>query len=226
MSDNKPILGYWKIRGLAECIRYQLAYSNVSYKEEVYEQGDGPEFSRSSWMDVKFQQGLAFPNLPYFKDGDFSITESGAIHRYCARKWCPELLNLDDPEMYAKAEMLWGVVADVKGFVTMQCYIGDGCKEQLTEKVIPKLELLAKAAHENQYIADNKLCCADFAFVELVELVDFISNGKVFEIYPALKDYRDRIFELPTLKEYLTKRADLPFNNKVAKINNVDKANI
>ena len=69
MGDKKPTLGYWKIRGLAESIRYQLAYSNVDYKEEVYEQGDGPDFSRASWTDVKFEQGLEFANLPYFKDG-------------------------------------------------------------------------------------------------------------------------------------------------------------
>jgi glutathione S-transferase len=220
MSDNKPILGYWKIRGLAEGIRYQLAYSNVDYAEEVYEQGDGPEFSRAAWMDVKFQQGLAFPNLPYLKDGDFSITESGAIHRYSAKRWCQELLNLDDVKMYAKGEMLWGVIGDIKGFVTMQCYIGDGSKEHLAEKAIARLELLAKAVGENKYVAGDKLCCADFSFIELLELIDFVSDGKVYETYPALKEYKERIFGLPGVKEYTEKRAKLPFNNKVAKINN------
>jgi glutathione S-transferase len=220
MSDNKPILGYWKIRGLAEGIRYQLAYSKVDYKEDVYEQGDGPEFSRASWMDVKFQQGLDFPNLPYLKDGGFSITESGAIHRYCAKKWCPELLHLDDAEMYAKSEMLWGVVADAKMFVTMQCYIGDGCKETLASKALDRLELLAKTVKDNEYVAGDKLSCADFAFVEFVEMVEFISDGKVFETYPSLKQYRDGIFELPGLRDYIETRGHLSFNNKVAKINN------
>lgn len=41
---TKPILGYWKIRGLAAGIRYQLAYSKVDFDEDVYEQGDGPDF--------------------------------------------------------------------------------------------------------------------------------------------------------------------------------------
>ena len=152
--------------------------------------------------------------------GDFSITESGAIHRYCAKKWCPELLHLDDAKMYARAEMLWGVVSDAKGFVTMQCYRGDGTKGILAWKATDRLELLAKAVNENKYLAGDVLCCADFAFVELVEMVEFISDGKVFEKYPALKTYRDGIFELPGLKEYIQKRAHLPFNNKVAKINN------
>ncbi|KAL7482463.1 hypothetical protein ACHAW6_008133 [Cyclotella cf. meneghiniana] len=110
-------------------------------------------------MDVKVQQGLAFPSWPNLKDGNFPITESGAIHRYCEKKWCPVLLHVDDLEMYAKAEMIWGVVANIKALVTMQCYIGDGCKEQLTEKAIPKFELLAKSVHENPCIAGNFCIC-------------------------------------------------------------------
>ena len=85
---------------------------------------------------------------------------------------------------------------------------------------LDRLELLAKTVNENKYLAGDKLCCADFAFVELVEMVEFLSDGKVFEKYPALKTYRDDMFELSGLKEYIQKRARLPFNNKVAKINN------
>ena len=122
--------------------------------------------------------------------------------------------------MYARSEMLWGVVSDAKGFITMQCYRGDGSKEVLALKATDRLELLAQTVNKNKYLAGDKLCCADFAFVELVEMVEFISDGKVFEKYPALKTYRDDIFELSGLKEYIQKRARLPFNNKVAKINN------
>ena len=36
-------LGYWKIRGLAESIRYLLHYLGIEYKEELYECGQPPE---------------------------------------------------------------------------------------------------------------------------------------------------------------------------------------
>jgi len=165
-------------------------------------------------------KGLQFPNLPYFMDGKVSITESSAIHRYCAKKWCPELLNLDDAESYAKAEMMWGVVADAKSFITMQCYSEFGNKNILATKAIKRVELLARALSENKYLAGSKLCCADFAFVELVEFIEFLSDGNVFEKYPVLMKYRNSIFDLPGLKEYIGKRDYLTFNNKVAKINN------
>ena len=34
-QTNKPILGYWKIRGLASSIRYQLIYSGIEFDEEI-----------------------------------------------------------------------------------------------------------------------------------------------------------------------------------------------
>ena len=76
----KPILGYWKIRGLAIGIRYQLAYQGVEYEQAWYEQGDAPDFSREPWLAVKPTLGFAFPNLPYFISGDLKLSESLAIH--------------------------------------------------------------------------------------------------------------------------------------------------
>ena len=69
MESTKPTLGYWKIRGLAQQIRYMLTYLNVEFHDELYEQGESPEFSRKVWSDKKDSLGLDFPNLPYYIDG-------------------------------------------------------------------------------------------------------------------------------------------------------------
>ncbi len=71
-----PILGYWKIRGLAHQIRFQLEYLGVPYDEKLYEQGDAPGFEIDSWLSEKHTLGMEFPNLPYFIDGDLKITET------------------------------------------------------------------------------------------------------------------------------------------------------
>ena len=225
-QTNKPILGYWNIRGLASSIRYQLIYSGIEFDEEVYDQGDAPEYSRDKWLTTKYKLGLEYPNLPYLKDGnDYKLTESGAIHRYCARKWCPELLCYNDEELYGKAEMVWGVVSDLKGFVTMNCYRGDGDKKSLSNAAIPRFALVAKQLESNKYLIGDKLCCADFALMELIEMMEFISNGEIYKMYPSLQYYRNRMFSLPKVKEYYEdERSDkaqkLQFNNKSAKINN------
>ena len=90
---SKPELGYWHIRGLAASIRYMLHYCEVDFLDTTYELGPAPEFSRDCWFSIKPNMGLDFPNLPYFKDGDFSLTESAAIHKYIAHKWAPHLLG-------------------------------------------------------------------------------------------------------------------------------------
>ena len=93
INRNRPVLGYWKIRGLASQIRYEMVYLGVDYVEDQYEQGDGPGFDRSSWTSVKESLGLPFPNLPYLIDGQVKMTETNAIMRYLATKHGPELLG-------------------------------------------------------------------------------------------------------------------------------------
>ena len=66
---------------------YQLEHCGVKYENKYYVQADGPSFDKSAWTDVKFTLGLDFPNLPYFMDGDYSLTETAAIHKYIAAKW-------------------------------------------------------------------------------------------------------------------------------------------
>ena len=93
MASEKPTLGYWKIRGLASQIRYEMVYLGVDYSVDQYEQGEAPDFDRSAWLNVKSTLGLPFPNLPYLIDGDLKLTETNAIMKYIASKYGPELLG-------------------------------------------------------------------------------------------------------------------------------------
>ncbi len=67
MSD-KLILGYWGFRGYGQIARLLLAYAKANWEEVTYTDGD-------KWFkEDKINLGLAFPNLPYLIDGDFSVT--------------------------------------------------------------------------------------------------------------------------------------------------------
>jgi hypothetical protein len=57
-NKNEIILGYWAIRGLAEPIRLALHYAKTPYTDKMYEQGEGPEFSRDKWLSEKEKLGL------------------------------------------------------------------------------------------------------------------------------------------------------------------------
>jgi glutathione S-transferase len=59
MSDNKLILGYWAIRGLAQPIRLFLAFGEFNWEDVRYVQTE--DLSRAQWTDKKFELGLDFP---------------------------------------------------------------------------------------------------------------------------------------------------------------------
>jgi len=71
-SDEKDekkegiILGYWKIRGLAQPIRLLLEYQNVPYSDKYYVCGGPPNFDRGQWLSEKTQIGINFSEFAIF----------------------------------------------------------------------------------------------------------------------------------------------------------------
>ena len=113
---SKPTLGYWAIRGMVESLSYQLAYSKVDYEMKDYH-------SPQAWFggDKADGLGLDFPNLPYWKDGDFGLTETLAIHKYLADRYSPSLLGANAQEK-ATIEMLKNVIQAAKSGCTGLTY--------------------------------------------------------------------------------------------------------
>jgi len=216
-----PTLGYWKIRGLGANIRYQMVYQGVEYDLKEYEQGDAPDFSRQIWLDEKFNLGLDFPNLPYFIDGDFKLTETVAIHKYVADKWNPELLGAT-PEEKARVNMVAGNIGSLKGAVTMPCYMQDQ-KQVCIDAIKNGLPPIVAFLGNNNFMAGNNVTWIDFFFFEMLQLMKFLHEG-LFTDFPTLQAYDDRVRNLPKLKEYLDNPTCIDnthtFNNKSAKINN------
>ena len=116
MTDSgKTKLGYWKIRGLASQIRYEMVYLGVDYEEVEYE-------DRPAWLAVKDTMGMQFPNLPYLFDGDLKLSEPVAIMKYLAAKHGPSLLG-DSPTEIAQVEMVANQVRELQQAITQKCYI-------------------------------------------------------------------------------------------------------
>lgn len=73
-------LGYYNLRGLAQPIRFLLAYLGLKYTDKQY-------ITREEWFENdKKHLGLEFPNLPYYIDENIKLTESSAIAIYLIKK--------------------------------------------------------------------------------------------------------------------------------------------
>jgi glutathione S-transferase len=62
--ENKLILGYWPIRGIAQPIRFFLEYLGLPYEEKLYT--DHQEWFSADYVNFAHP----FANLPYLKDGE------------------------------------------------------------------------------------------------------------------------------------------------------------
>lgn len=61
--ENKLVLGYWPIRGIAQPIRFLLEYLEIPYEEKRYT-------DHEEWFNKDYTTfGHPFTNLPYLKDG-------------------------------------------------------------------------------------------------------------------------------------------------------------
>jgi len=73
------------------------------------------------------------------------------------------------------------------------------------------------------FLTGNTPVYMDFYFFEFVEMMAFLTEGKVFDDFPKLAQYHKNVASLPKLKEYLASSANIDarydFNNKMAKIN-------
>lgn len=214
------ILGYWDIRGLAQAIRYQLIYQGVEF-DDLYHHHTHDIASRQGWLDQKFELGLDFPNLPYLLVGeDFKLTEHMAIHQFIADKWQPELLGRDDLER-TKVDVLAGVLSEFKIALHLECYTEQD-KAKVAKRLLLNMKDIAASLQDKDFLLGPNICYLDFYMFELMQFIDFLTDGGVFERYPHLEDYQFRIASLPRLKEYLESGQALvaPFNMKFAKLNN------
>ena len=171
----KIILGYWKIRGLAQQIRYLLEYIEHPYEEVLFEQGDAPSFSIESWTSVKDTLGLDFPNVPYLIDGDVKLTDPLAIMIYLCNAYAPELLG-STPDQKAEIDMLHEQLRDIRKALISQCYVGVP-REALKNNAFAKSAKIVSYTQGRKFVTGDSLTYLDFIFLELYEFIDFASEN-------------------------------------------------
>jgi len=213
-------LCYWDIRGLAQPIRLLLEYTGTEYEDKQLACGPPPTFDKSCWFDNKFNLGLDFPNLPYYKDDDVAITQSNAILKHIARK--NELVGSSLKEQ-AEADMAADQVMDLRnGFVRL-CYGSNYAenKEKYLQGLPKTLKLFSDYLGTKSWLVGEKITYPDF---HLYEMLDQHKQMKpdCLKDYSNLEAYCDRFEKLPAIEKYMKseKFMKAPLNNKMANFGN------
>lgn len=210
-------LGYWKIRGLAQPTRLLLKYTGTEFEDVTYEQEGAPDFSRESWLSVKFTLELEFPNLPYLIDGDLKFTESKAIFHYIARK--NNLCGSSESERIA-VEMVEGVVESMKNRFSGMCYNAkfEEMKAGVMEYEANKLKELSAYLGEKKWFAGDSITYVDFFAYEFLDVLHTFDPEVYGSELNNLTAYLERFEKLPAIEEYM-KSSDFirrPINNPIA----------
>ena len=120
------------------------------------------------WRDDKFNLGMDFPNLPYFEDNGFKMSETLAIHQYIADKWMPQLLG-ETPEERADIDMMSYIVKEIRLKVNIPCYTLQGTAEDmegLANMAYEQIGRITPRLEKQDYISGFKLCYVDFFLYE------------------------------------------------------------
>ena len=187
----------------------------------LYEQGDAPNFSVECWTSVKNTLGLDFPSIPYLLDQEVKLTDPYAIMLYIASSYAPELLG-KTPEEKAEIDMIYSQLKDAKSAITGPCYVGQE-RGALSQTAKNKMKPIVDYLGKKDYLFGESLTFLDFYFLEQCDFVQWLTNNEFFNENKNVAKYVKRMKGLRQIKRYIKSPNYLekPFNNKVAKINNL-----
>lgn len=187
----------------------------------MYEQGDAPNFSVECWTSVRNTLGLDFPTIPYLIDGEARVTDPNAIMLYVATAYAPELLG-SSPEESAEIDMIYSQLKDLKSAITGPCYIGQD-RAVLKELAMKKMKPIVDYMGKKEYLIGSKLTYLDFYMLELCDFVQWLTDNEFFNVHKSVARYVKKMKSIRQIKKYIMsdRFVEKPYNNKVAKINNM-----
>ena len=85
------------------------------------------------------------------------------------------------------------------------------------------MQPLVAALGKQEYLVGGQLTYLDFYMLEMCDFIQFLTNNEFYQENKSIARYVKRIKGIKQIKKYIAsdRYLDKPFNNKVAKINNL-----
>jgi len=193
-AGEKPVLGYWDLRGLCEPIRLLLAYTGTDYEERNFK-------DRSEWESVKPTLGLDWPNLPYFIDGEVKLSQSTAILRHIARQH--GLSGKSEAEM-RRIDLVLDQSKDFfNSTFAKMCYDPDfhSKKDEFLSTLPQKLQEYEKFLGTGEWFAGENISFVDFIMYERLDWMRYFNVESVVKCTNLLA-FMKRFEKLPKIEKY------------------------
>eukprot|EP00831_Metopus_contortus_P046296 TRINITY_DN3717_c0_g1_i2.p1 TRINITY_DN3717_c0_g1~~TRINITY_DN3717_c0_g1_i2.p1 ORF type:complete len:236 (-),score=34.84 TRINITY_DN3717_c0_g1_i2:155-862(-) len=177
----------WKVRGVAEPIKMMLEYMHVDYKLMELDLED--EKDRLWYESHRESLGLEFPMLPSLQDptNKLSLGYSIAIMRYLAQRCKPKMAGSNMNE-FAEQDTLLKLFLDLRQQIISGFERGwESAKEEVLGHAKERLSQINKFMRYRTYLSGKQIMIADFAFVELMDYLNFLSEGIVNEFPHCVK---------------------------------------
>lgn len=204
MSPKYKLI-YFNARGRAEHIRFIFAYAGVEYTDERVPREKWPEFKKK----------MPFAMVPVLEIDGKLVAQSNAIARHLAKEY--NLTGKDDWEAL-QCDILVDTLSDVKQALMQYRAENDPVKKEerkvvLMKETIPfymkKFETILN--DNNGFSVGKSITWADFVFAASLESFECIFGKDALDKYPALKTLKDKVFNLPGIKEWIEKRPPTDF---------------
>ena len=118
--------------------------------------------------------------------------------------------------------MMYQQLKDCKSAITGPCYVGSD-REKLINTAKAKMAPIVNYLGKKDYLIGSSLTIVDFYMLEQCDFVQWLTNNFFFTENKSVARYVKRMKGLTTIKSYIQsdRFIEKPYNNKVAKINNL-----
>jgi len=163
-------LSYWNCQGLAQPCRYLLnAQTKHEFELKDYSPAEGEKWFATDKPEMA--KLTDFPNLPYLKQEDKVVTQSGAILRYLGRVSGFETTTDD---AFGVAETIDGVLSDCWTTFTKLLYNKEGYEEKKKEThegCMKHLSLLNTHLGKNKFMSGDSPVWVDFRALHIINVL-------------------------------------------------------
>ncbi|XP_014255589.1 glutathione S-transferase-like [Cimex lectularius] len=198
MSQYK--LTYFNVKALGEPIRMILHYMGKDFEDE--------RVSLEEWQKLK--QRSPFGKLPTLEVDGKVLHQSNAVCRYLAKE--ANLRGSNDWEDL-QIDIIVDTFQDFRKEVSLFHHEPDpAVKETKKAKILNEtlpyyFSKFDKMVEENKgYFANGKLSWADFYLGGFSDSLVTLLGVDIYADYPNLKTWRAKFFEIPQVKDWISKR--------------------